>query len=284
MHEFHFSIFPNELFVDLGLYQFGHEVCEPGHSFGPAARNHYLFHFVFRGCGTMMADDLRGHTQTYHIRSDQGFMIFPGQITTYYADKEHPWEYCWVEFDGLRVREMIEAAGFSYDKPIYSAWDKGFRDEAKREIRYMSDHSRESPFHLIGHLYLFLDYLVKSIAPEIKPGGNKYKDYYIREAIAYIENHFQNDLTIEEIAESIGIDRSYFGKIFKQSMGQTPQHFLLNYRMTKAGELLRLTDLSVADVGNAVGYPVYTHFSRAFKNRYGIAPREWRRKIHRIER
>ena len=46
--------------------------------------------------------------------------------------------------------------------------------------------------------------------------------------------------------------------------------------MTKAAELLKLTSLSIADIGNAVGYPNQLHFSRAFKNVYGTSPRSWR--------
>ena len=46
-----FSVFPNENFVDIGLYQYGWEQCEPSHSFGPAARNHYIFHYVISGTG-----------------------------------------------------------------------------------------------------------------------------------------------------------------------------------------------------------------------------------------
>ena len=67
-----------------------------------------------------------------------------------------------------------------------------------------------------------------------------------------------------------------FGKIFKDGIGKSPQEFLLNYRMIKAAELLKLTKLSIKDVGNAVGYPNQLHFSRAFKNIYGISPRDWR--------
>ena len=59
---------------------------ESGHSFGPAKRNHYLFHYIISGTGTLMADNAKGETQTYSIKSGQGFLIFPEQITTYYAD------------------------------------------------------------------------------------------------------------------------------------------------------------------------------------------------------
>ncbi len=55
-----FSVFPNENFVDIGLYQYGWEQCAPAHSFGPAARNHYIFHYVISGTGTLMADDSAG--------------------------------------------------------------------------------------------------------------------------------------------------------------------------------------------------------------------------------
>ncbi len=63
---------------------------------------------------------------------------------------------------------------------------------------------------------------------------------------------------------------------FHENMGKTPQEFLIFYRMTKATELLKLTDLSIADIGNVVGYPNQLHFSRAFKNVYQVSPRQWR--------
>ena len=70
-----FNIFPNENFIDLCMYQFGYEQCDPGHSFGPATRNHYLFHYILSGTGTLMADNANGDTQTYSVKSGQGFMI-----------------------------------------------------------------------------------------------------------------------------------------------------------------------------------------------------------------
>lgn len=271
-----FSVFPNERFVDLGLYQYGWEQCEPLHSYGPSTRNHYLFHYVISGTGTLMSTDSRGVTNTYRIKSGEGFLICPKQINTYCADEHHPWEYTWVEFDGLRVKEALELAGLTSDNPIYHSNAKDISAELKNELLYIAGHSDQSPFHLIGHLYLFLDFLTRSSASRKVIKGGKLQDFYIREATSFIEQNFQNDITIEDIAAFCNLNRSYFGKIFRDAVGKSPQEFLISYRMTKGAELLKLTDLAIKDISNAVGYPSQLHFSRAFKKTYGISPREWR--------
>ncbi|HJD01154.1 MAG TPA: AraC family transcriptional regulator [Candidatus Mediterraneibacter excrementavium] len=271
-----FSVFPNENFVDLGMYQFGREQCDPAYSFGPASRNHYLFHYVLSGTGRLMTTDFKGNDHEYQIRSGQGFMIFPKQITTYIADARLPWEYVWIEFDGMRAREAVETAGLIPESPIYHATFKDIRENMVNEMQYIVDHRNESRFHLTGHLYLFLDFLTRSAASMKINADGRMRDFYIKEALNYIEQNFQNDISIEGIAAFCGLNRTYFGRIFKDTVGQSPQQFLLNYRMTKAAELLKLTTLSVNDIGNAVGYPNQLHFSRAFKNIYGVSPREWR--------
>lgn len=277
-----FSIFPNENFVDLSLYQYGMEQCPPAYSFGPATRNHYLFHYVLSGTGRLMANDSRGISHEYQIRSGEGFMIFPRQINTYIADPKLPWEYIWIEFDGMRAREIIETAGLSPDHPVYHASYKDLRENMKDEMLYIAEHHDASPFHLMGHLYLFIDYLSRSSSSQMTTSG-RVRDFYIKEALNYIEQNFQNDISVENIASFCGLNRTYFGRIFKETVGKSPQQFLLSYRMAKAAELLKLTQLSISDIGNAVGYPNQLHFSRAFKNVYGVSPREWRNKNQMIQ-
>ena len=272
-----FSIFPNENFVDLSLYQYGMEQCPPAYSFGPATRNHYLFHYVLSGTGRLIANNSKGISHEYQIRSGEGFMIFPRQINTYIADPKLPWEYIWIEFDGMRAREIIETAGLSPDHPVYHASYKDLRENMKDEMIYIAEHHDATPFHLMGHLYLFIDYLSRSSSSQMTTSG-RVRDFYIKEALNYIEQNFQNDISVENIASFCGLNRTYFGRIFKETVGKSPQQFLLSYRMAKAAELLKLTELSISDIGNAVGYPNQLHFSRAFKNVYGVSPREWRNK------
>lgn len=276
MSNYLFSIFPNENFIDLGLYQYGWEQCDPAHSFGPAARSHYLFHYVISGTGKLIAENSKKESIEYPVKSGQGFLIFPQQICTYIADHSLPWEYTWLEFDGLKAKEAVESIGLTKDNPIYRPRYKDVAQEMMEEMLYITRNSQKSSFHLIGHLFLFLDALVRSATPAVAVTGNRMRDFYIKEALAFVEQNFQNDISVEDIAAFCGLNRSYFGKIFHDTVGKSPQEFLISYRMSKAGELLKLTSLSIADVGNAVGYPNQLHFSRAFKNVHGVSPRTWR--------
>lgn len=276
MGEMVINIFPNERFVDLSLYQYGYEQCEPLHSFGPFVRNHYLFHYIISGSGTLISKDSEGIEHEYRIRSGQGFLISPKQINTYFADPDHPWEYAWMEFDGLRVKEALNIAGLSCNQPLYRSNAKDLSHELKTEMMYLAQHSKESAFNLIGHLYLAIDYLTRSSAQRITVKGGKLVDFYVREALSFVEQNFQNAIMVEDISNFCNLNRSYFGVIFRDGVGKSPQDFLICYRMTKAAELLKLTDLSIHDISSVVGYPNQLHFSRTFKKVYSLSPRQWR--------
>ncbi|MCI9213132.1 MAG: hypothetical protein HFH17_08930 [Ruminococcus sp.] len=118
-NHFH-AIFPNEDYLDLRPYQYGWETCAPLHSFGPFIRNHYLFHYIIRGKGTLYSHAVNGEIHEYRLGENQGFLICPGQINLYTADEADPWEYVWLEFDGMRVKEALFKAGLEQDQPIYA--------------------------------------------------------------------------------------------------------------------------------------------------------------------
>ncbi|MBQ6972958.1 MAG: AraC family transcriptional regulator [Synergistaceae bacterium] len=276
MRKVKFSVFPNQTFIDLGLYQFGREACESGHSFGPARRNHYLFHYVINGRGTLYSDDAEGNTKVFKIHAGEGFMIYPEQVNLYVADANNPWEYTWLEFDGLRVKQALEAAGLTQEEPVYRTHFPELREKLRDEMLCIVDNSEASQFELIGHLYMFMDCLTRSAENAGRVITNRLRESYIREAISYIESNYHRNITVEEIAEALRINRSYFGKIFRLSTGKSPQRFIMNYRMTKAADMLMMTRKPINEIGASVGYENQMHFSRAFRNVYGVSPREWR--------
>ena len=271
-----FHVFPDDRFVDFSIYQFGWERCIPDHSYGPAVRNHYLFHYIISGKGMLESSDAGKQTHYYDLHAGQGFLICPTQINHYHADSVEPWEYTWIEFDGLRVKEALDLAGLTIDQPVFRATSHEAGDRLRDLMLHIVDHGDSSELHLTGYGFLFLDQLVAASATRREKGGKRVRDFYLREAMNYIEQHYQEDISIESIAAFCGLDRSYFSKIFHESMGKTPQEFLLTYRMTKACQLLKSTRMPIRDIAASVGYPDQLHFSRAFHTYIGVSPRDWR--------
>ncbi len=131
--------------------------------------------------------------------------------------------------------------------------------------------------HLVGHLSLFLDELIEFSANRQEFDEKKEHDYYIHEAVVYIQQNYHRELSVDEVANFCRLNRNYFSRRFKELTGSTPQEFLIKQRLTSAAELLRLTDQPIKNVADQCGYPNQLHFSQAFKKYYGVSPREWRR-------
>lgn len=270
-HKLKFYVFEDERFVDLNLYQFGWEQTEPLHAWGPYVRNHYLFHYVVSGKGTLLVKE-----KEYTITAGQGFLIEPGHVTTYQADEKDPWEYIWIEFDGLRANESLRLAGLSMADPVYMPATREGGRRLQEEMRHIVDHHDDSPTRLIGHGFIFLDQLVQSSARKAAHSEKRLRDFYMKEAVTFIEQNYQRDISIEEIAAACGLNRSYFGKLFRDAMGEPPQAFLMNYRMGCAAQMLKESRMPIREISLQVGYENQLHFSRAFKGVYGVSPREYR--------
>ena len=275
MSDYSFSMFPNDNFLDFRLFQYGWEQCEPLYSFGPFVRNHYLFHYVISGKGFLFATNDSGETIHYALGPGQGFLICPGLVNTYCADESQPWKYVWLEFDGLRAAECLEAAGLGPDQPVYRP--QGGGQGVCDQMCYIAEHASASPLHLVGHLCLFLDELVQSSSTRRDSKSGPLRDFYIQEAVTFIQQNYQRSITVEEIADICKLNRSYFSKLFREVMGCTPQEFIIRLRLTKATEQMRMTSDPIGDIARRCGYPNQLHFSQAFKKRYGLPPREWRK-------
>ena len=122
----------------------GYEDCLPSHSFGPFARNSYLVHYVLSGKGKFFA---RG--RSYDLKSGEYFIITPNEITTYTADKDTPWRYVWVAFNGTYAEELknvtvpVGNGGTAVFKEIKQLVDADANPSADLVRRLFSDFLRK---------------------------------------------------------------------------------------------------------------------------------------------
>lgn len=124
-------------------------------------------------------------------------------------------------------------------------------------------------------LYEYL-FLLAEKFPQTKTSPGKRRSAYIREALEYIELHYESDVGVRQIADRIHIDRSYLHRIFKEATGRSVKDYLTDFRMKKACFYLSQTDYPVAVAARSVGYADPLYFSRLFRQKKGVSPTEYR--------
>ena len=131
---------------------------------------------------------------------------------------------------------------------------------------------------IIGQLHLFFDQLMQhsSITGKELPADIGIANLYVQEAIRYIEHNYSTIRSIEEIARFCTITHSHLSRLFKVKLNMTLQDYLIDYRLSKAKDLLINTNKPIYEIAKIVGYEGALPFNKAFRKRVGMPPREWR--------
>ncbi len=260
--------------VDLNLCYCGCEDCKPLHRFGPNNRNNYVLHIVWRGKGTF---EIGG--RGYALERGNAFLIPPEVEAWYQADRNNPWSYFWIGFNGIKAEEYIASAGFGKDTLVRRVEDV---DRLYRYVDQMLTCHEVTPANELKRIGLTLLFFA-ALAEEYSRGNViktrnvlAQESLYIDEAVEYIDKNLSKKIKIEELAKRAGISRSYFSICFKKVMGCSPQDYIVNLRMKKSMLLLKTTALSVTEIADSVGYNDPLAFSKIFKQNFGESPKAYR--------
>lgn len=106
------------------------------------------------------------------------------------------------------------------------------------------------------------------------------RKYVVEQIVGYFEDHYNEKISLDQIAENMYLSPFYISKIFKSETGDAPIRHLINIRLEKAKELLEDGfEGSIQEVAALVGYDDAYHFSKLFKKRYGVAPSQVRKRV-----
>lgn len=252
MNHFKAEIVINHHYKDYNPMHFGSESCAPGHFFGPCIRTHWLLHYVVYGFGTFERDGT-----TWDVKPGDIFVIPPYRETYYEADKKKPWRYIWIGFttEGDVPKQLQE--------PVIHcpAAGKVFEDM----LQCGKLENGRTAF-LCAKLWELFSILME--------GGEASADY-VQKALNCMNSEYVHRITVQQVADQLNINRCYLSELFRKQMGISPQKYLINLRLEKAAELLTVYGESPSTAGISVGYPDLYHFSKIFKQHFGVSPRKY---------
>ncbi|MEN6415230.1 MAG: AraC family transcriptional regulator [Armatimonadota bacterium] len=95
-------------------------------------------------------------------------------------------------------------------------------------------------------------------------------------ALQHIATHYMEQISMRTLGELCFLSNAQLRRLFHLAVGQSPQSYLIRFRMRMSASLLSSTTLQILDIANRVGYPSISSFNRHFKDQFGTSPREWR--------
>lgn len=236
-------------FQDLDPVVAGEAALEGGECVGPIRYSYTLIHFVRHGRGV-----LKLQSGEYPVCAGQAFLILPGDLASYTADEADPWTYQWIGFSGSLAHD------FAMLPPVFN-----IPENTLRFMHDLRDRDHNLKHYLVSDLFLLYAEL---ITPK------KGKIDYVQLAMDYIQAAYMQDLTVNSIADHLGLNRSYLSNLFSAKANKTIRGYILDVRYNEAKHYLD-QGFTVKETSEMCGYKDPAAFSKFFKEKQGMSPKHW---------
>ena len=240
----------------------------------PRGRLDYQLLYVVSGKAHFYFDDAErivtaGHMVLFQPRQEQHYEYFGTDKTEVY----------WVHFTGSNVKNILRRYDVPLDTPVFYSGTSVIYAYLFEEMINELQTCRTGYEELLTMYLQQILILVQRIRLERRPSVNTHIQEEMEYARRYFNEHYNEQINIEEYAESRNMSVSWFQRNFKQIANCSPMQYLLTIRMNNAASLLESTDYSMAEISAIVGYDNPLYFSRLFKKQNGVSPSEYRKLV-----
>jgi AraC family transcriptional regulator of arabinose operon len=196
---------------------------------------------------------------------------------------EAPWEFCWIALRG--DQPLRWASQFGLDVPLVAA---AIGDERARELARAFDRriSAGSPMTERDRMvfqresFLLFHAVIDAVTSTTRPASEPQING--RGLISVLEDYLARPNPtpdrVQDLARRLGVRAEHVSRTMKELTGLPPKEHFMRHRIRQAEDLLRSTDLGMAEIGAQIGYPDPYHFSRLFRARTGMTPTAYRRR------
>lgn len=242
--------------------------------------------YIKKGTGTITVDF------TSHIVSAGTIaLILPGQLHSIEQHEQDTMEYENIIFHpSMLISKKTDTSNTDLLTPLFSGTlsvpllytpESSHYAEIATCVDANDEISRTNPvgyqLFIKSQLFMLFFILTNKCAINERPKKDYKSLEKLKLILKYIENHYMDKITIEEIANEVGLSQSHFMKYFKNTMGTSFIDYLNEYRLTMASRLLLSSDSSILAIASEVGYENLSYFNRTFKKRFAMTPREYRK-------
>ena len=188
---------------------------------------------------------------------------------------------------GSPAGNMVEQVVGKEDFTVFRIENRAEHAAVLRALRKLSELERKkTPLYTYEVLTvlcsLWLELCRVIIVPEPQP-----EKQAIRERMAvflrFIEQHYQESVSLEQLADSAHVSKSECLRCFKASLRTAPYQYLTEYRLSRAAGMLRSTDLPIGEIAVRVGFGQSSQFGKCFREKTGMTPGEYRRQAQTTE-
>lgn len=221
----------------------------------------------------------RGKLKIYHgekeciLKSGQ-VIIFPPHTPVLYKNiSDDRIVYRWIHFTGNKAENLIKNAHLPLGMPIDVSVDEKIISEFQSLFNEYID--RDFLFETTS-VAKFINII--SLFGKAAAGLNTDRtSASLKNALKYIDENYTKEIDIKELAKQEHISYTYFRTIFKKKTGTSPNQYIITIRLRNASLLLKQTELSIKEISESVGFADQMYFSRIFKKRFGMTPKEFRK-------
>lgn len=231
-------------------------------------KDSYELFYTFDGRGRLEQDGRAvtlgpGMALLINCRTPQRYLTKPG------AER---WYHLWAHIDGPGVAAFAETLDVGALRPVTLA-----DPIARRHFGTIATNLGKPGIMASTVVGLAVhNLLAEMVGAAQAVGESALGDEAVRRACALIESAYAKPVTLDDLAKTAQVSKSYLLKLFRQSLGTTPYDYLLRYRITRAKELLAETDYKIGQISALVGFKSESNFSYRFSQMVGQSPRAYR--------